>query len=171
MQRLVAPPGFLADLCKKWEEATHPIPHTVCVTHTRFGVILSPRGGMLKKMVSTFKLGLGAYLGSGEQMISWVSLDDVVRALDFLLHHPMPGAVNVCAPHPLSQASFARLLAAHLHRPLVLRLPAPLLRFLAGEMADELLLTSQAAHPTRLMRAGFHFMDEHLQDFLKKISP
>lgn len=151
--------GFLADLCRQWEAATLPAEEAgIRVVHLRFGVVLSRQGGALSKMVPLFRVGLGGRLGSGRQWMSWVSIDDAVRAAIFALRTPeLQGAVNVTAPNPVTNAEFTRLLARHLHRPAVLPAPAFALRMLYGQMADEALLASERALPARLLAGGFEF--------------
>ena len=151
--------GFLADVCAKWEQAASCAAEKgMRVAHLRFGVILSAKGGLLAKMLPAFRLGLGAILGSGEQLISWIALDDTVRAIQHVISKELDGAVNVCSPQPVTQKEFADTLAHKLHRPCFIRLPAFLLRWIFGrEMADELLLTSQNVYPEKLLQSGFEF--------------
>lgn len=151
--------GFLADLCQKWEEAARAIEQKgVRVVHTRFGMVLSDEGGMLQKLLPVFKLGLGAILGNGQQILSWVALDDVIYAIyHALMVEQISGPLNVTSPHPVTQEVFSKKLANALHRPCFLRLPAPLLKALFGEMADEMLLCSAKALPKKLLQSGFRF--------------
>ncbi len=151
--------GFLADLCEKWESATHVLEQDgIRVLHPRFGVVLSPQGGMLAKMVPLFRWGLGGKLGSGQQYLCWISLEDAVKALVHLLKHStIQGAVNLTAPHPVTQEEFARTLARHLHRPCFFHIPAPLVQLAFGKMAQELLLASQNVYPEKLLNEGFSF--------------
>lgn len=151
--------GFLADLCRRWEEASRPAARAgIRVIHLRFGVVLAPGGGALGKMLPWFRLGLGGGLGDGRQYMSWIALSDVVAALLFLLDHPSAsGAYNITAPNPVPNAQFTRMLAAQLHRPALFSVPAFALRLGLGEMANEGLLASTRAYPARLMAAGFQF--------------
>lgn len=151
--------GFLADLCQKWEQATEGIEKRgVRVVHTRFGTVLSQDGGALTKLMPSFRLGLGAVLGSGRQFFPWVALDDVVRAIyHILLNEEIQGPVNVVGPELVTQETFARTLAAHVHRPQFLRVPQMLLKVILGEMAEELLLSSQRVLPKKLNRTGFEY--------------
>ena len=150
--------GFLAELCRAWEAAAEPARRArVRVVHARFGVVLG-RGGALAKMLPVFKLGLGGPLGSGQQWMSWVSLDDAVAALLFAMKTPeLADALNVTAPEPVTNVEFARALGRVLRRPAVLAAPAAALRLVFGEMAGETLLASQRAVPSRLLDAGFRF--------------
>jgi uncharacterized protein (TIGR01777 family) len=156
--------GFLADICQQWEAAAQPaVEAGIRVLHLRFGVILSPvlatgPSGALSRLLPIFRLGLGGRLGSGTQFISWISLPDALAAIFFLLESPsLAGPVNFTAPNPVTNAQFTRILAAHLHRPAVLPVPAFALRLALGEMADETLLSSTRAYPAKLAAAGFQF--------------
>lgn len=161
--------GFLSDLCQKWEEAMLSIEKKGSrVAHTRFGVVLSPSGGMLEKMLLPYKLGLGGRLGSGNQFISWIGIDDVIGALYHVLMTPsLRGAVNITAPGPATQAQFSSCLAAELHRPAFLHLPEWFLKMALGEMAQELLLCSARAIPKKLIESGYIFRHPHLQEALQ----
>ncbi len=152
--------GFLADVARRWEAATAPAERAgIRVAHARFGVVLSPRGGALPKLMLPFQLGAGGALGSGRQWMSVVALDDVVGALHHALaHDALRGAVNVVGPAPLTNADFARTLGRVLGRPSFADAPAFALRLALGrERADEMLLASQRALPRALLAAGFRF--------------
>jgi uncharacterized protein (TIGR01777 family) len=150
--------GFLADLVRDWEAAAQPARQAgVRVVNLRSGVVLSRRGGMLALMALPFRLGLGARLGPGTQFISWISLTDHVRALRYLLDHAdIDGPVNLTAPAPVTNAVLTADLARVLRRPAVLRVPAPVLHAVLGEVSGEL-LGSQRVLPRRLLDAGFAF--------------
>jgi uncharacterized protein len=166
-----ASPGkdFLADLCVHWERATDALEHNgTRVLHARFGVILSEKGGMLGKAAAPFRMGLGAVLGTGQQWMSWIGVDDAVRALQFLLRDSqLKGAINVCSSEPVRNREFAELLAKAFHRRVFLRLPAPLLRLFLGEAADALLLASTKAIPARLLNSGFELLQPNLQQLFQ----
>jgi len=149
--------GFLADVCRKWEAATEPASAAgVRVVHLRFGVVLSPGGGALARMLPPFRLGLGGPMGSGRQYLSWIALSDLVQAVLHLLHRDaVSGPVNMVAPDPVRNATFARALGRALHRPASFRVPATVARLLVGELADEALLASQRAVPGVLDHHGF----------------
>ncbi len=159
--------GFLAGVCKKWEEATSSIESRgVRVVHTRFGVVLSPKGGALKRLLPQFRLGLGAILGSGDQYFSWVALEDVVKAVQHILDHTeISGAVNVVSPFPETMASFSKKLAKALHRPLFLRIGERPLKWMMGEMAEEMLLASVRAVPEKLQASGYTFAFPKVEDY------
>lgn len=151
--------GFLAELCRQWEAAAQPaLDAGIRVVHLRFGVVLSPGPGALARMLPLFRLGLGGPLGSGRQWMSWIGIEDAIRAVLFALGTPsLAGPVNLTAPSPVTNAEFAHALARQLRRPAVLPVPAFALRLALGRMADEALLASTRAVPSRLLVAGFHF--------------
>ncbi len=152
--------GFLADVCEAWEGAADPARQAgIRVVHPRFGIILDAGGGALGTMRLPFSLGLGGRLGSGEQWYSWVGIQDVVRALLYAITQPqLHGAMNVTAPHPVTNAEFTQTLARVLRRPAVLPVPGFVLRALVGEMADAELLASKKVLPAALQGAGFSFV-------------
>jgi uncharacterized protein (TIGR01777 family) len=151
--------GFLADLCREWEAAAEPARRAgIRVVYLRTGVVLSPAGGALAKILPIFRLGLGGPIGSGRQYMSWISIDDVVGALQHLLADgSLAGAVNLVAPGPVTNAEFTRALGQALSRPTMIPVPAGALRALFGEMADDALLSSTRAEPGRLLASGYAF--------------
>ncbi len=141
--------GFLADICVQWEQATAPAQATgVRVVHLRTGIVLSAKGGALKKQLPLFKFGLGGKMGSGKQWQSWISIDDEVAAISHLLTADTSGAVNLTAPNPVTNAEFTDILGDVLHRPTFLPIPkfGPKL-LLGGELANNLLFSGQKVHP------------------------
>lgn len=161
--------GFLANLCREWEAAAQPARDAgIRVVHLRFGVVLSPASGALAKMLPLFRLGLGGPLGSGRQWMSWIGLDDAVGAMQYALQTPtVEGPVNLTAPNPVTNAEFTRLLAHALRRPAFLPAPAFALRLAFGRMADEALLASTRAMPSRLLTHGFQFRHGTLHEALR----
>jgi uncharacterized protein (TIGR01777 family) len=151
--------GFLADLCQQWEAAAQPaVDAGIRVLHLRFGVVLGLGPGALSRLLPIFRLGLGGRLGSGSQFMSWISLPDALAAILYLLDSPSAaGPFNFTAPNPVTNAQFTLTLAAQLHRPAFLSVPAFALRLAFGEMADEVLLSSARAYPAKLAAAGFRF--------------
>lgn len=148
--------GFLAKVGTAWEDAAAPARAAqIRVAHARFGIVLSQRGGALGASLPVFKLGLGAPLGSGAQWQSWISLHDTVRALVHLLESELAGAVNIVAPHAVTNAQFTHALAQQLKRPAILRVPAFALRAALGEAANEMLLASAHVVPHALEQSGF----------------
>jgi hypothetical protein len=149
--------GFLTDLVRDWEAASRTGPPGLRVVNLRSGVVLSRRGGMLGPLAPLFRFGLGARLGSGHQFISWIALTDHVAAVRYLIEQDaIEGPVNLTAPTPVTNAQFTAELARALRRPALLRVPAPVLRLILGELSGEL-LGSQRVVPKRLQDAGFSF--------------
>lgn len=163
--------GFLAEVCSRWEAATRPAADAgIRVVNGRMGVVLSRTGGALATMLPPFRLGLGGVIGSGTQYISWISVDDVVAAIQhLLLADAVVGPVNLVAPNPVSNREFTKTLGRVLRRPTSLRLPAFAVRFGLGEVADELLLASTRAQPTRLTASGYQFRYPALEGALRHV--
>jgi uncharacterized protein (TIGR01777 family) len=161
--------GFLADVCRGWEDATAPIKnHGIRIVTMRFGVVMSPKGGILKEMLFPFKMCLGGVIGSGRQYMSWIALEDLMSAIQFALEQrEMKGPLNFTAPNPVTNREFTKTLGAILNRPTILPLPSFLARLFFGEMADELMLSSTRAVPKRLLQAGFTFKYPMLEDALE----
>ncbi|MCF6507010.1 TIGR01777 family protein [Blastococcus sp. MG754426] len=154
-----APPGddYLARVCVAWEGATAPAADAgVRVTTLRTGLVLG-RGGLLARMLPIFRAGLGGRLGSGRQYVPWISQEDEVGAIRFLLTHPVPGPVNLCGPEPVTNAEFTGTLGRVLHRPVMLPVPGPALWVVLGEFAQVGVLAGQRAVPSKLTEAGYRF--------------
>jgi len=151
--------GFLAQLCVDWEAATLPAQYEGArVVLARTGVVLAPSGGALRMMRPVFSVGLGARLGSGRQYMSWISLEDEVRALLFAISNPtLSGPVNLTGPAPVTNAEFTTAFGRAVNRPTPMAVPGFAVRAALGEFADEGLLTGQRAIPTALEQAGFQF--------------
>lgn len=151
---------FLSRVCRGWEEACEPAAEAgIRVVNMRFGMILSSEGGALSQMLLPFQLGLGGPIGDGRMWMSWVDIDDVVRVMTFLLDEAtdLSGPVNVTAPSPVRNQTFTDALADVLARPTFFPIPKFGLRFLYGEMADNLLFPSARVYPRKLRDAGFSF--------------
>lgn len=163
--------GFLADVCREWEAATDAARSKgIRVVNSRFGVILSPSGGALGKMLGPFKMGMGGVVGSGKQYMSCISIDDCVAAIGHALATAsLAGPVNVVGPEPVTNAQFAKTLGRVLGRPTVMPMPAFLARLAFGEMADELLLSSSRVVPQKLLDSGFRFGDRDLETALRHV--
>ena len=163
--------GFLSDICKQWETACAPATRAgIRVVNLRFGVVLDPSGGALRKMLPPFRAGLGGRVGAGKQYWSWITRDDAVRAIDHALNDDsVCGPVNVVSPTPVQNAEFTKTLARVLHRPAIFPAPAFALRILVGEMADAALLASARVIPRRLQQSRFQFTDPDLEPALRKI--
>jgi uncharacterized protein len=151
--------GFMAQLCEDWEAATSFAQQDgTRVVLVRTGLVLAPAGGMLGRIRPLFSLGLGARLGNGRQYMSWISLEDEVRALLFAISHDdVAGPVNLTGPAPVTNAEFTAALGRTVNRPTALIAPGFALRALLGEFAEEGLLSGQRAIPAALERAGFVF--------------
>jgi hypothetical protein len=151
--------GFLADVCHQWEQATSTLESRgTPVAHFRTGIVLSTRGGALKKQLPLFRMGLGGTFGSGRQWMSPISLIDEVRAILWIIDHQLIGPLNLVAPSPLTNRDFTHDVASSLRRRAFLNVPSPLLRAALGrEMANELLLVSQRVTPHQLLASGFVF--------------
>jgi len=163
--------GFLARVCEDWEKAARAAERLgTRVVLLRFGVILTPGGGALAKMLPPFKLGAGGRLGNGRQYMSWVSIDDAVGAIHHaLMDESIAGAVNVVAPQAATNHDFTRALARVLGRPTLFPVPAAAARLAFGEMADEMLLSSTRVRPEKLEKAGFTFNDVDLEPTLARL--
>lgn len=163
--------GFLADVCRQWEAAAQPAALSgIRLVQMRTSIVLSPAGGALKQMLPIFRLGLGGRLGSGHQWWSWVSLADAARAYLFALENSqLQGPINLAAPDSVTNAEFTRTLARVLRRPAFFAVPAIALRAMAGDMAEEMLLSSQCVVPRQLIEHGFRFEDEELEAALRKM--
>jgi uncharacterized protein len=163
--------GFLPEVCQQWEAATEPASDAgIRVVRVRFGIVLSPAGGALAKMLPPFRLGAGGRLGDGRQWMSWIALDDIVGAIHHLVMQDHPtGAVNAVAPHPATNLEFTKTLGRVLHRPTIFPMPAPIVRGVFGEMGDALLLASARVHPARLLESGYAFRYPELEPALRHL--
>jgi uncharacterized protein len=149
--------GFLAGVVREWEAAAEPARQAgIRVATLRTGIVISRHGGVLAKLLPPFRLGLGAKLGSGTQYMSWVSLDDWIRAARFLVDHQISGPVNLTAPKAETNAAFTTALAGALHRPALLSIPSPVLSMALGGVTSDL-MTSARVLPRVLREAGFEF--------------
>jgi uncharacterized protein len=160
---------FLALVCRDWEaEASRAAARGIRTVMLRTGVVLSGKGGALPKMLTPFKLGVGGRLGSGQQWMSWIAIEDVMGIIrNAIANEQVSGPVNVVAPNPVRNEEFTRLLAAMLHRPAIFPAPAFVLRLAMGEMADAVLLGSDRVKPERMLAAGYKFRFEILEPALR----
>lgn len=168
-----SPPGtgFLADVCQQWEAATKPARDAdIRVVNLRTGFVLSQGGGGLAKMLTPFRLGLGGVIGSGRQYMSWIALDDLVRAIQFTLTAAaLSGPVNGTAPHPVTNREFTKTLGRVLGRPTIFPMPAFAARLAFGEMADDMLIGGVRVEPRALNSARFEFNYPELEVALRHI--
>lgn len=161
---------FLAQVVMDWENAAQSAEALgIRVVRLRFGMVLGRHGGALGKLLPVFRFGLGARLGSGEQWMAWIHINDAVNLIVFAINFSaVRGAVNASAPHPVTNDEFTSRLATALHRPAILRAPAFALRLLLGEMS-EMLLASQRVLPSAAKSAGFPFRYPDLNAALDQI--
>lgn len=161
---------FLSHVCKDWEEEARKAQDIgVRSVQTRFGVIYAKEGGAMQKMLTPFKLGLGGKIGSGEQMVSWIHLDDLVRAYQFIIKTPgINGSVNFTAPYPLSNSDQTSILGEELNRPTIFTVPSFMLKLIFGE-GSTVMLDSKEVLPTKLVKNGFDFHYEKFEEALKDI--
>jgi uncharacterized protein (TIGR01777 family) len=164
-----APPDFLVEVARAWEAAAEPARAAgIRVVPMRLGMVLSPAGGALAKMLPLFRLGLGGPLGSGRQWVSWIAIDDAVGAVHHAMLTPsLAGPVNATAPEPVTARELARTLGRVLGRPALLPAPPPVLRLFFGEMARVALLGGQRAVPARLLASDYRFRHPSLEPALR----
>lgn len=160
--------GFLALVCSEWEKSTREAEKAgIRVAHARTGVVLSSSGGLLKRLLPLFKLGIGGQIGSGKQMMSWISLRDEISAISWMLEKEIEGAVNLVSPEPASNLEFTKTLGTLLKRPTILKVPTAALNLLYGkQLVEELMLSSQSVFPKKLLDNNFSFLDASLKDAL-----
>ncbi len=155
--------GFLAEVCKGWEAACVPLERISRVVHVRIGVVLAAEGGTLAMLLPLYRLGLGGTVGGGRGYVSWISLDDLVRGMQYTIESAnLRGAVNFVAPDPVTGRELTKAFSKAVGRPAIVPVPAWAMRLVMGEMADETVLGSVRALPKRLLEGGFKFKDAHL---------
>lgn len=156
--------GFLAEVCRQWEDATADAKNMgIPIIYLRTGIVLGTKGGILKKLLPIFRYGLGSILGSGKQMMSWISIDDLVSAIEHLIITPdLEGPFNMVSPNPVSNEDFSELLALKLHRPCSFSVPVWAIKLFLGKMGQELLLSSCKAYPSKLINSGYTFQTPSL---------
>ena len=161
--------GFLADVCRQWEEASRPAQDAgIRTVQLRSGLVLSRAGGMLARVLPHFRMGAGGVVGSGRQWMSWISLADATAAIRHAIATAtLCGPVNLTTPQPVLNAEFSRTLARLLGRPTLVPLPAVAVKLLFGEMGDELLLSGQKVLPKKLIASGFSFAHPDLESALR----
>jgi uncharacterized protein (TIGR01777 family) len=163
--------GFLTEVATQWEDSTKRV-ESFGVRHViiRTGAVLGPNGGFLSRVTLPFRLFIGGRLGSGKQWISWIHIDDEVKAIRFLIEkEDLRGAFNLISPNPLTSKDFYRVLGKVMKRPSWLPVPGFMLRLILGEMAKELILSGQRAVPKRLLESGFEFLYPDAESALRKI--
>ncbi|WP_136795883.1 TIGR01777 family oxidoreductase [Desulfosediminicola ganghwensis] len=160
--------GFLASVCKEWEaEASKAAFFGARVVLLRFGMVLSPNGGALAKMLPPFKAGFGGTIGNGKQYMSWISIRDLIEVIDFSINNEsLSGPVNAVTPKAVTNKDFTTQLADVLDKPARFPVPPFGLKLLFGEMAGEMLLSSTRVRPERLMASGYNYRDTNLKETL-----
>ena len=163
--------GFLPDTCREWEnEANKASDFGVRVINLRTGPVLSRKGGMLSSLLLPFKMGLGGVVGSGEQYLSWISIEDLSRIIVYLLEHEeVRGPVNAVSPNPVTNREFTATLARILRRPAWLAVPAFAVRLFFGEMGRCTILAGSMVFPEKLLSCGYEFLHEDLDSALEDI--
>ena len=160
--------GFLAELAARWEEEARAAERFARFVVLRFGVVLAADGGALAKMLVPFKLGAGGRVGSGQQWMSWIAREDVLRMMEWALENEgARGIYNATAPQPVRNVEFTSALAHALHRPALIPAPAFALKIAFGEMAEEVLLSGQRVVPARAVTEGFSFSAPSLEPAIK----
>lgn len=161
--------GFLAQVADEWEEVANSAQdHKTRVVNLRFGIVLGKQGGALKQMLSLAKFGISPCIGEGENFMSYITLDDTIRAILHCMENPhIAGPVNICCPNSVRTSEFAQALGIQLKKKLGLQIPPSLLRVARGSMVDEVLLTSTRAYPSRLVKSKFNFLATDLASCLK----
>lgn len=161
--------GFLAEVCQAWEGATEPARKAgIRVVNVRTGIVLTSLGGALARMLSPFRMGVGGVIGSGQQWISWISMEDLIGVYHYLIHNAgISGPVNATAPNPVSNREFTKVLGRVLGRPTLIPLPSSAVKALYGEMGEVLLLEGQKVLPAKLSTSGFSFLYPDLESALR----
>jgi uncharacterized protein (TIGR01777 family) len=164
--------GFLAEVCREWEEAAMPaVQAGIRTANLRTGIVLSPKGGALGAMLLPFKMGLGGRTGDGRQWMSWIDVQDMVGGIHHILKSDLQGPVNMVAPKPVRNGEFAKTLAGVLMRSAIFPMPAFAARLAFGEMGEELLLGSQKVEPGKLIGSGYAFRYGELRASLEGLLP
>lgn len=163
--------GFLAEVCEKWEQAAGPVEAVgTRLVIIRTGIVLSRDGGALPRIVQPFKFFLGGYPGTGKQWVSWISIDDEIAAIRFLIENKrLSGIFNLTSPEPVMMKELCRVMGRTLRSSCWLKIPAVVLRKISGKMADETILAGQRVIPSRLLKAGFKFRNTKIGEALNEI--
>lgn len=163
--------GFFPEVCSEWEaESAKAADFSARIVMPRIGVVLTKDGGAIEKMLTPFKFGVGGTIGSGDQWMSWIALEDLIRVIHFALENEnVSGAVNAVAPNPVTNEEFTNTLGKVIHRPTILPIPAFGIKLLFGEMGETLLLEGARILPEKLEKLGFEFKFPRLEEALKSI--
>ncbi len=162
---------FISGVCSAWEKSSAPARHGgIRTVFLRIGVVLSPRGGALRRLLLPFKLGLGAKIGSGQQYMSWIGIDDVIGSIYHTIHNEqLYGPVNVTAPNPVTNSEFTKTLGRVLRRPSFFKIPEGVIKLKFGEMGKEILLSSTRVRPDKLLKSGYEFRHPKLKGVLEHL--
>ena len=163
--------GYLPEVAQKWELSTRELEMLgVRRVIIRTGIVLGRDGGALPRLMQPFRFFVGGSLGSGKQWLSWIHLEDEIRAIRFLMENEnLSGAFNLTAPSPRVMKDFCKILGRVMHRPCWLKVPGFMLRLIMGEMAQALILTSQRVQPKRLLESGYQFLYPEAKSALSQI--
>lgn len=159
--------GFLADLCADWEAESHQAEAFARVVCLRIAVVLANDGGAIEKMLTPFKFGVGGVLGSGKQWFPWLTIDDIIGVIHFVLENEISGAINTTSPNPVTNYEFTKTLGKVLNRPTFFSVPEFAIKMMFGEMGENLLLKGCRVVPKRLQELGYKFKFEDLEAALK----
>ncbi len=163
--------GFLAKTAEEWENSTFKFKlNKTSVIHTRFGLVLDKKEGAFPLISMPFKYGLGSYIGTGENWISWVSLLDTIKIYEYILNNEIDGPINVVNEKPLRTKDFCEILSQQYNKKILFRIPPYLVKILAGEMGNEMILSSSKIYPKKLKEAGYKFEFNELPDLLKSFA-
>ena len=162
---------FISDVCSEWENAAVPaMEKDIRVVFLRIGIVLSPVGGALQRLLPLFKIGLGGKVGSGKQFMSWISMDDLIGIIYHTINDDsLSGPVNIVAPHPVSNLELTRTLGKVISRPTLFTIPASLIKMVFGEMGKEVLLASTRVEPKKIMASGYRFRHPELEVALRHL--
>ena len=161
--------GFLSDVCERWESALQIQDHAVRKVIIRTGVVLGKDGGMMPKLLFPIKYFMGSVFGKGINMVSWIHVNDLVNAIEYLIRNNSNGIYNLTAPNPVTSMYMNQVISKRLKRPLWFRIPEFILKLIFGEMANELLLANQDVLPKKLLASGFKFNYETIEDSVRDI--
>jgi len=161
--------GFLSEVCQKWEKATKEATEIgIRVVNTRFGVVLTPKGGILQKLLSPFKLGLGITIGNKDQYISWVSIEDVIKSIFYsITNTSIKGPINIVSPNPVSNLEFSDILKKIFNPKLSMSISQNIPKLIFGEMSKEVLSTNTYVIPKKLVSTDYKFFSSDLEDSLR----
>jgi uncharacterized protein len=162
--------GFLPDVCAEWEAEAQKAENFARVVRMRIGIVLAKDGGALEKMLTPFKFGVGGTVGSGNQWMSWIALDDIISIINFFLENEnLKGVFNLTAPNPVTNEQFTKTFGKVLNRPTILPVPAFAIKLLFGEMGETLLLEGTRVLPKRLEEAGYTFKFSDLEQAMRHV--